>query len=55
MRAYTNEEFHKMHQLNLLDVMRDEVSAKLGIDVPETPPTGSYNINRVLDAEYFFQ
>lgn len=55
MRAYTNEEFHRMHQHNLLDAMKEEVSAKLGIDLPDTPPTGTFNINNVLEAEYFFQ
>lgn len=55
MRAYTNEEFHKMHASNLLQTMKDEVEQILSIELPDVPPIGDYNIDEVLDAEYFFQ
>jgi DNA-directed RNA polymerase len=55
MRAYTNEEFHKMHASNLLQTMKDEVEQILNIELPDVPPIGDYNIDEVLDAEYFFQ
>lgn len=55
MRAYTNEEFHRMHSTNLLLEMKTEVESKLGIELPDPPSTGDYNIDDVLDAEYFFQ
>jgi DNA-directed RNA polymerase len=55
MRAYTNEEFHKMHATPLLSKMRDEVSTTLKLNIPDAPDTGVFDINSVLDAEYFFQ
>ena len=55
MREFTREEFHAMHLHNPLEAMRVEVGQSLGIELPPIPPTGSYNINDVLDAEYFFQ
>jgi len=55
MRAYTNEEFHKMHSINLIAVMKDEIESSLKIPLPDVPPTSGYNIDDVLNAEYFFQ
>lgn len=55
MRAFTNEEFHAMHESNLLAKMKEEVEGMLKIELPPTPETGSYNIADVLEAEYFFQ
>ena len=55
MRAYTNEEFHAMHLDNQLSKMKEEVEQILKIELPPVPETGSYNINNVLEAEYFFQ
>jgi DNA-directed RNA polymerase len=55
MRAFTNEEFHKMHSTNLLADMREELMQNIGIELPNTPEVGVFNIDNVLDAEYFFQ
>jgi DNA-directed RNA polymerase len=35
--------------------MKDEVEQILNIELPDVPPIGDYNIDEVLDAEYFFQ
>jgi DNA-directed RNA polymerase len=55
MRAFTNEEFHAMHKRNLLEDMREEVQQILKVDLPSVPDRGTYNIDNVLNAEYFFQ
>ncbi len=55
MRAFTNEEFHKMHSTNLLAAMREELMQNIGIELPNTPEVGEFNIDNVLNAEYFFQ
>lgn len=55
MRAFTNEEFHSMHLANLLEDMKAEVEQKLGVELPPAPDVGVYNIDEVLEAEYFFQ
>jgi DNA-directed RNA polymerase len=55
MRAFTNEEFHKMHSTNLLADMREELMKNIGIELPETPEVGVFDIDNVLEAKYFFQ
>lgn len=55
MRAFTNEEFHAMHTDNQLAIMKEEIEQILKVELPPVPETGTYNINDVLEAEYFFQ
>jgi len=39
----------------LIAVMKDEIESSLKIPLPDVPPTSGYNIDDVLNAEYFFQ
>ena len=55
MRVYTNEEFHRMHSTNLLADMRTELMNNIDMELPDVPEVGVFDMDNVLDAEYFFQ
>jgi DNA-directed RNA polymerase len=55
MRQFTTEEFEKMHELPLLQMLKEEVEKKLNIELPDPPETGAYDIKSVLDSQYLFQ
>lgn len=55
MRQYTNEEFAEMHKEPLLLKLKEETEQRLGIVLPDPPETGTYEIDRVLSAQYLFQ
>ena len=55
MREFTKEEFHSMHKLPLLEMLRKELESILKVPLPEIPQQGEFNINKVLEAEYLFQ
>lgn len=54
LRCITQEEFVRIHSVNQLDVLRDQLQDYLGIDLPEVPSTGDLDIKQVLESEYFF-
>ena len=54
LRSITQEEFVKIHRVNQLSVLRDQLKEYLNVDLPEVPSTGDLDINRVLESEYFF-
>ena len=55
MRQFTTEEFEKMHELPLLQMLKEEVEKKLNVELPDPPETGAYDIKNVLDSQYLFQ
>ncbi len=55
MRSFTQEEFHNMHSENLLLLLKKELEMSLGIQLPDIPEQGSFDISNVLSAEYLFQ
>lgn len=54
LRSVTQEEFVKIHSVNQLDILRNQLQEFLSIELPEVPSTGTLDINEVLGSEYFF-
>lgn len=54
LRDVTRIEFVKIHSVNQLDVLRNQLITYLEIDLPEVPSTGILDITKVLESEYFF-
>jgi len=54
LRQVTRQEFVKIHQVNQLQVLREQLCLQLGEDLPDVPSTGTLDITKVLESEYFF-
>jgi DNA-directed RNA polymerase len=44
-----------MHSTNLLADMRTELMNNIDMELPDVPEVGVFDMDNVLDAEYFFQ
>lgn len=54
LRDVTRTEFVRIHSVNQLDVLRNQLIEYLQVDLPEVPSTGTLDITKVLESEYFF-
>lgn len=54
LRTATQEEFVRIHKVNQLSVLREQLMSYLDCDLPDVPSTGTLDINKVLESEYFF-
>ena len=54
MRKLIKEEFYEMHRSNLLEEFRSDVQEQLGIELPDVPLRGSFDLSGVLESDYFF-
>jgi DNA-directed RNA polymerase len=54
LRDITRQEFVRIHEVNQLDRLRQQLSEYLEVDLPNVPSTGSLDITKVLESEYFF-
>jgi len=54
MRSITQEEFVKLHGTNLLEDLKIQFEEYLGVELPDVPKTGTLDITKVLESEYFF-
>lgn len=54
LRAITRRQFVRIHSVNQLEILRQQLQAQLGVELPEVPSTGTLDINKVLESEYFF-
>jgi DNA-directed RNA polymerase len=54
LRDITRQEFVEIHKVNQLEVLRLQLQQYLGCDLPEVPSTGTLDITKVLESEYFF-
>ncbi len=54
LHKIVREEFVKIHSRNLLQEFKDEVEEQLGLELPDYPKQGTFDINRVLDSTYAF-
>jgi DNA-directed RNA polymerase len=54
LRQETKRQFVKIHSVNQLEILRQQLIEYLSIDLPDVPSTGDLDINKVLESEYFF-
>jgi DNA-directed RNA polymerase len=54
MRQFTKEEFYEMHKEPLLFKLKKDVEEVLGVELPEPPQIGEFDVSSVIDSEYFF-
>ena len=54
MRQLIKEEFYAMHKYNLLEAFKKNIEHNLGLSLPPVPKGGDFNIEQVLDSDYFF-
>lgn len=55
MRQFTKEEFHRMHELPLFEMLKKELELTLNVNLPSLPESGCFDINHVKESEYLFQ
>lgn len=54
LHKIVREEFVKIHRRNLLQEFKDEVEERLGVDLPDYPEQGDFDVTQVLDSPYAF-
>jgi DNA-directed RNA polymerase len=54
MREITKRKFVELHSENLLANLKEQLEKYLGVELPPVPETGTLDINKVLESEYFF-
>jgi len=54
MRDLIREEFLRMHRYNCLEQFKYDVERHLGVNLPEPPSQGSFDLETVINSEYFF-
>ena len=54
LRNETKIQFVKIHSVNQLEILRQQLMEYLGVGLPDVPSTGDLDINKVLESEYFF-
>ena len=54
MRDLIREEFLRMHRYNCLEQFKYDVEKSLGVNLPDPPTQGSFDLETVIDSEYFF-
>jgi DNA-directed RNA polymerase len=54
MRDLIREEFLRMHRYNCLEQFKYDVGRHLGVNLPEPPSQGSFDLETVINSEYFF-
>tara|TARA_R100000008_G_scaffold85600_2_gene75970 strand:- start:805 stop:3252 length:2448 start_codon:yes stop_codon:yes gene_type:complete len=54
LHKITREEFASMHRYNQLEFFKTDVQNTLGVNLPDIPTRGDFNVDRVLESEYFF-
>lgn len=54
LRDITRKQFVRIHSVNQLEILRQQLQEQLGVELPEVPSTGTLDINKVLESEYFF-
>lgn len=48
------EQFVALHSTNVLEAFRSELEARYDVSLPPCPPTGTLNLQGILDSPYFF-
>lgn len=54
LHRIVREEFVKIHERNLLQEFKEEVERDLGVDLPDYPEQGDFDVKQVLDSKYAF-
>jgi DNA-directed RNA polymerase len=54
MSRITREEFAGMHKTNQLQFFKEDVEKNLGVNLPDVPVQGDFDVSTVLDSQYFF-
>ena len=54
MAKITREEFAGMHRNNQLQFFKEDIEKSLGVNLPDVPAQGNFNVDSVLDSQYFF-
>ena len=54
LHQIVREEFVRLHTPNLLQDFKEQVEEQLGVELPEYPKQGTFDITRVLDSTYAF-
>ena len=54
MAKTTREEFAGMHRKNQLQFFKEDVEKSLGVNLPDVPVQGDFDVDSVLDSQYFF-
>ncbi len=54
LHRITREEFAIIHRNNQLEFFKNDVEQSLGVNLPDIPTRGDFNVDRVLESEYFF-
>jgi len=54
MIKITKEQFYEMHQVNLLEELKNQIEERYRIRLPNPPVTGQLRIKSVLESDYFF-
>jgi len=54
LHCIVREEFVKIHRRNLLQEFKDEVEETLGVDLPDYPKQGDFDIEQVTNSKYAF-
>jgi DNA-directed RNA polymerase len=54
MRDILREEFVSIHKENQLEKFKKEIQNQLGVMLPDPPDIGEFDVNQVLDSDYFF-
>ena len=54
MSRVTREQFVLIHESNQLQVFKKNVENNLGVNLPDVPEQGDFDVSCVLESEYFF-
>jgi DNA-directed RNA polymerase len=54
MAKTTREEFAGMHRKNQLQFFKEDVEKSLGVNLPDVPTQGDFDVDSVLESQYFF-
>jgi DNA-directed RNA polymerase len=54
LRTITKEEFYKIHEENQLQKFKQEIEDTFNVTLPEVPTGGEFDVESVLESDYFF-
>ena len=54
MHEITRQEFARIHRYNQLEFFKNDVEKNLGVNLPDLPAQGDFDVNSVLESHYFF-